>query len=525
METAPARSERASGERTGSPLPDDADFMTRDMMWFAYGSGADRPRPPAQPAGPLSETDVDPGLPDAARSGAPAALPHGTVDLLEELPFPGGRFTGGADGTDAGTDRLGHALVAAFGVHRREPENPFNDHRGYPSVRGKFPVQALVGERGRWQALDVYRHALVGLDTAERPARAAGSGRRIALAGRYTRLPPVYKWFRGSLVHLELGVNLRMLCTALELFGLRGRLRLPDASGEEALAALGLTPVWQWSLPLTVELDPGTDAETGPARSASGSGGPPSAPAVDAGTGGPDHVLAEALAVNRAQDFREPPAPLTPAIPSAAGARELSWAETLWRRTSGRMPRGLYGMNGRRRRLPAAALRDAVEWLALPPPGGTLRAVYESLRVSAVVQEVDGFTDGVHGLTGGELSLCAGDPAAAARLEEYYGYPLAPGNGCDVRHASAIWFLSLRPREVMERFGPGAWCAAQYAAGWAAQGLCLAAAAHGLYARPVRAFQEVPARRVLGLGPDEMIVFSVITGTPRYTGPLLDVRL
>ncbi len=522
METAPARSERA-----GSPLPDDVDFMTRDMMWFAYGSGADRPRPPVQPTGPLSETEVDPGRPDAARSGALAALPHGTVDLLEGMPFPHGRFSGGA-----GADRLGHALVAAFGVHRREPENPFNDHRGYPSVRGKFPVQVLVGERGRRRALDVYRHALVDLATAERPARAAGSGVEgveIALAGRYTRLPPVYKWFRGSLVHLELGINLRMLCLALELFGLRGRLRLPDASAEEALTTLGLTPSWQWSLPLTVALDtdtdPGaeagtgtdTDTDTGPARSASDSAG--------AAAGGPDHVLAEALAVNRAQDFREPPAPLGPAFPAGTGGGELSWAELLWRRTSGRMPRGLYGMNGRRRRLPAAALRDAVDWLALPPPGGTLRAVYESLRVSGVVQAVDGFADGVHRLVDGELSPYFEDPTVAARLEEHYGYPLAPGNGCDVRHAATIWFLSVRPREVMERFGPGAWCAAQYAAGWAAQGLCLAAAAHGLYARPVRAFQEVPTRRILGLDPDEMIVFSVITGTPRYTGPLLDVRL
>ncbi|MFP8884825.1 hypothetical protein [Streptomyces mangrovi] len=512
METAPAR-----GEPVGAPMPEDADFMARDLMWFAYGNGADRPEPPVPPPGPLTETEVVPGLPDAARSGPLTALPHGTVDLLEELPFPRGRFAG-----EPGTDRLGHALAAAFGVQRREPENPFNDHRGYPSVRSRFPVQVLVGERGRWGALDVYRHALAGLPAAGAGTGRPGAGREIVLAGRYTRLPPVYKWFRGSLVHLELGVNLRMLCLALELFGLPGRLRLPDASAEAGLGALGLAPAWQWSLPLTVELDaegsdpgpdPGTDPGTG-----TGTG-------TGTGADGPDPALAEALAVNRAQDFREPPAPLGSSIPSATGGQALPWAELLWRRTSGRMPRGLYGMNGRRRRLPAAALRDAVEWLSLPPPGGTLRAVHDHLRVTAVVQGVDGCADGVHRVAGGSLTRYSEDPAAAARLEAHYGYPLAPGNGCDVRHAPMIWFLSMRPREVMERFGPGGWCAAQYAAGWAAQGLCLAAAAHGLYARPVRAFEEVPTREVLGLGPDEMVVFSVITGTPRYTGPLLDVRL
>jgi len=521
METAPVRS-----ERVGASMPEDADFMARDMMWFAYGRGTDRPEPPVPPSGPLSETEVTPGLPDAARSGPLTALPHGTVDLLERLPFPGGRFPGGA-----GADRLGHALAAAFGVQRREPENPFNDHRGYPSVRGRFPVQVLAGERGRWGVLDVYRHALAGLPAAGDVRGAAG--RAVVLAGRYTRLPPVYKWFRGSLVHLELGINLRMLCLALELFGLPGRLRLPGASGEEDLAALGLAPAWQWSLPLTVELDadgPGSGPGSGPGdeRTGGGGNGVPRPRAADAGAGAPDPVLAEVLAVNRAQDFREPPAPLDPAIPAAAdgpAGRALSWAEVLWRRTSGRMPRGLYGMNGRRRRLPAAALHDALAWLALPPPGGALRAVHDSLRITGVVQAVDGCADGIHRVTGGSLVPYAEDPAAAARLEEHYGYPLAPGNGCDVRHASVVWFLSVRPREVMERFGPGAWCAAQYAAGWAAQGLCLAAAAHGLYARPVRAFREAPTREILGLGPDEMIVFSVITGTPRYTGPLLDVRL
>jgi nitroreductase len=89
-----------------------------------------------------------------------------------------------------------------------------------------------------------------------------------------------------------------------------------------------------------------------------------------------------------------------------------------------------------------------------------------------------------------------------------------------------IWFFSMRPREVISRFGPGGWSAAQYACGWAIQGLGLAAAAAGLYARPVGAFKEIPTQRILGLEPEEMIVLAVVVGTPRHTGgALLDLRL
>jgi hypothetical protein len=57
------------------------------------------------------------------------------------------------------------------------------------------------------------------------------------------------------------------------------------------------------------------------------------------------------------------------------------------------------------------------------------------------------------------------------------------------------------------------------------QGLCLAAAADGLYARPARAFQEIPAERLLGLAPDELLLISVTCGTPRFSESPLDLRL
>lgn len=510
-------------DRAAPPGPDIDDVMARDALWFAYSTGSPDPAGlSVVSAELLSETDVAPILPAAAAGGAVSPLPRGTAELLADVPFPAGRVAAPPDADAA----LGYALVAAFGVQRREPENPFNDHRCYPSVRSKFPVHHFVADGERRRVLDLYRHALVEL------ADVAGAGRRpvarqVLLAARYTRLPPLYKWFRDSLINLELGINLRALCIGLELLGWSGRLRLPDEDAVGRLAELGLVPSWEWSLPLTVELTtgPGTpvsadSADSAPARPERS--GPTAEPDVT-----PDPVLAHVVTMNRTQTSAGPPTPLGPAIPAATTGRTTgpSWADLLWRRTSGSMPQGLYGMSGRRRQLPAEAFTDAVGWLSVPPPAGLLADVAAAITCSVVVQAVDGYADGVYRVAGGRAHSHIRDTGIAARFEEHYLYPLAPGNGCDVRHASFLWFFSMAPRQVVGRFGTAAWSAAQYACGWAAHGLCLSAAAHGLYARPVRAFSEIPTRGLLDLGPEEMIVFAVISGTPRYRGHPFDLRV
>lgn len=524
----------AATERDGPapPVPSEVDIMSRDLRWFAYATGAERPEhgyaaPPARP-----DTEVAPAFPEAARGGARVSLPRGTTELLERVPCPHGRVTGAGDTATA----LGHALVAGFGLQRREPENPFNDHRPYPSVRAKFPVQVLVRDGGRRRVLDLYRHALTatGRQDGEEGAGGADGPLEVALAGRYTRLPDSYRWFRGTLVGLEQGINLRQLCLGLELFGLRGRLRLPGRDAAGLLADFGLTPTAEWSLPLVVEVtgegSPGPDAAGEPRPAPAAGAVPAEAGAVPPEESG-DPVLDAILAVNRAQDFAVPAAPIGPAVPAEPPrpepetAPEPSWAEVLWRRSAGRMPRGMYGMSGRRRRVPERTLREAVRWLAVPPPGPQLAAAWAELRLTAVVQDVTGLADGVYRVHDGEPVLHRADPRAAAALEENYGYRVDPYNGGDIRHATAVWFWSARPRRLVERLGPGGFTAAQYAAGWGSQGVGLAAAATGLYARPARAFLEIPAQRLLGLEPDEMIVCAVITGTPRYQGLLCDLRL
>lgn len=378
--------------------------------------------------------------------------------------------------------------------------------------------------------LDPDRHALLALPgadgAADGGAREESDGGTVVLTGRYTCIPRAYKWFRGSLVTLELGIVLRSLCIGLELFGLSGHLRLPGGGqAQETPAGLGLTPEWEWSLPLVLDVAPqGVDPVAGPVYA-------PTAGRSDSATMKPlsDPALTDLVRVNRAQDFTGAPHPLGTAVPADASpaAGNGTWAEVLWQRSSGRMPRGLHGMSGRRRDdLPAESMRDVVRWLSVPPPGEELRAVYEAVRATVVLQGVTDHVDGVYHLRDGDVELRRADTTAASLLEQHYGYGLTPGSGCDIRHASMVCFLSVRPRELFDRFGPGGWSAAQYACGWATQGVCLSAAASGLFARPVRAFTEVPSQQVLELDPEEMLVLAVVVGTQRHEAGLqLDLRV
>ncbi|WP_237527212.1 hypothetical protein, partial [Streptomyces sp. SID337] len=356
---------------------------------------------------------------------------------------------------------------------------------------------------------------------------------------RYTRIPRGYKWFRGSLVNLEVGFVLRSLAIAFDLFGIEGRVRLPDSGSAALLAGLGLAPAGEWSLPLVIDIggDAGPGGRPAPAvhavRDTPAAEQAPPAPAPEQapspkGPSPDDPSLADLVRLNRTHLFPGPPTPLDSGIaPTAHPSTEAtSWAEVMWRRNSGRMPRGLLGMNGRLRRMPAHWLRDAIDWLSVPPPGAVPREVFDAVRVTAVVQAVDGFEDGIHRIRDGRAELHREDAAAALRLEREYGYPLGPEAGCDIRHASGLWFLTARPRRIVDAFGPAGWSALQYACGWALHGLSLSAAAYGMFARPVRAFNEIPVQRLLDLQEDEMITLAAVVGTPRHaSGALLDIRL
>ncbi|MFE9451716.1 hypothetical protein [Streptomyces sp. NPDC006739] len=493
------------------PPPFGDSSIEREPLWFEFGAGHDEPPvPPSTWATePPVTSHVAPPPPACVRDGRRTELPRGTAQLLDAVPFPHGRAAM-SDPDEA----LARALVAGFGVQWSDPDNIYNPHRGYASPRCLYPVQVFVDDGERWHLLEPERHALTALTSGSH----RGRQRRIVLTGRYTRVPRGYKWFRGSLVNLELGITLRSLALGLELFGLSGRLLLPHAGSGGVLDELGLTPDWEWSLPLVIEVAP------------EGATVSPETPEpVRVSEEIPqDAVLRDVVRVNRSQEFRDPPTPLPPAVPEGAPAapRAQSWADLMWRRNSGRMPRGLLGMSGRRTHMSADSVRDTIRWLDVPPPGRSLRAMSELVTFTAVIQDVADHEDGVHRVRGGEAVLLRADRTAAARLEAEYGYGLSADAGCDIRNASAIWFLSVKPRDLFSRFGPGGWSAAQYYCGWALHGLCLAATAHGMFARPVRAFNEIPTQRILRLDPDEMIALAAVVGAPRHAAhSLLDLRV
>ncbi len=496
-------------------------MLTEELLRFAFTQGSKQtivgttvfpgwsPRAvvPSPPAWDLTATTAG-TPPEPADQGRATSLPFGTVDMLEATPFPCCPAAG------ASQDRIGHALVTAFGVQRREPSNIYNDHRAIPSVRSKFPVHAFVARGGRYHWLDVYRHALLDMGVS------AGPSDPILLAARYSDLPSPYGRLRGPLTELELGISLRALCAGLDLFGVPYRVGLPDASSESRLHDLGLKPASAWTLPVTVWPWPSTDpAPREPAPAMREAPGLPAAPAADA-------LLREVVAVNRL-------AAQSPAAGTASSARSVpaarpggvSWAEALWSRSSGTMPRGLKGLAGRRQVQPFSYVRDTLDWLGAEPAAELLRLVSRELTVTASLQDIEGAGDGVYRLADGELSLLARHDDIGAALERDYGNPQATEVGCGVRFANANWFVSVRPRRLLDELGPWAWPLAQLAAGWMTQGICLAAAAHGLHARPARAFQEIPLQPLLRLSPDELLLISVTCGTPRFAESTLDLRL
>ncbi|MFG2807851.1 nitroreductase family protein [Streptomyces massasporeus] len=498
------------------PGPEGDNSIAREPLWYAYGTGDDAPEPPpwTWAATPPPDSHVPPPPPRPA--GPATLLPPGTTDRLSALPYPHVPAPGGP----ASPDALSHALTTTFAPLRREPENPYNEHRPYASPRCLFPVHAFVGDGRDWRLLEPTRHTLTG--------PATGAPTRIALSGRYTAIPLAYQWFRGSLVAIETGMVLRALSLGLALFGLPATLTPPTEGGPALLRELGVEQTWEWSLPWLVELD----EALGAGRDATG---PKETPVPEG-----DPSLTDVVRVNRAQPYgprgagncptsHNEPAPVTTAVPPTLppSPHTPTWSELLWHRHSGRMPRGLHGMDSAKclTPLPTRTLTTALAWLGVPPPHPALAAAFDEVTVTAVVQHIDGHTPGIHRIHDGTAHLLRRDPTAPAGLEANYGYGLTPVNGCGIANAPLTVFFSVRPRELFARFGPAGWSAAQHACGWAVHGLCLAAAAEGLFARPVRAFKEIQTKEVIGLGEDETIVLSAVVGVPRETGgAVLDLR-
>jgi hypothetical protein len=442
--------------------------------------------------------------PAAARGGTGRPLPTGTQDLLAATPFPSRCPTGPDDG-------LGHALQAAFGLQRREPSHGYDDHRGVASGRARYPVHALVTAPGAVRYLDPYRLALVdaGAPASGDPA--------VLLAARYTDLPDGYGRLRYAVCETELGVNLRALCVAADVFRVPVAVDLDPATVRAAEATFRATGPGTWSAPVPVRLPGYGDA-------------PPSVPLPGGATsgqpvpaGGPDVVDCQSVSRARLDLPTTGPVPATGLVDTEPAGQ--TWADVLWHRSAGRVPGGRYGFSLMPHPLDPAAVGDMLRWLRRPPPHPLLAAVAARVTTLVALQRVTGLPTGVYEVdAAGRLALRHRDPRVLADLERGFGRPSSATTDIGLRHAGAVWVSTVDVGALVDDLGPAALSLLHLWLGWSIHGGCLAAAAHGLIARPARSYDEYHLRSVLRLGRRDTPVFLTACGRSRFLEPMLDLR-
>jgi hypothetical protein len=506
--------------------------IDREPLWFQYSlgrelevpewTGTTRPQDLDQP--PVRSTRsllARPGRSQGWRAGLPETTEQ---DLALRFTAPGTALDGAA-----ATRQL---LVDAFAPLRRDPSDPYNDHRGYPSPRCLFPVRPLIARHGSWWAADPDRRELVETGV---PADGTVPEGTMALAGFLGAIPRAYQWFRSSLVSLEAGILLRHLAVLGVRRGVRLSVRGPSPQGpDDWLPGVWASPRY-WSPPLLLEAradtgppdtgvlpapvprdPPGTD----PAAPWADPSTPPAGPATPWVCSGQDPSLEAATALL----WSQPPDPLPASVPTGVPEGLLSpptepWDHVLLRRSAGRAPRGLYGFRVQDRPLGPAVLDDLVRWATAPAPAPysmpmTMRVLARGISGRPPVT-VRWDRDSAGAWASREEQLPPGGSVEAA-----YGYPAGPEAANDLHRAPLVVFLSVRPRDLVRALGPTAWTRSAVGTGWVVQGLCLGAAVHGLLARPVRAFDERRLTEALRLDPREMVTLAVVVGHQRPHGGL-----
>lgn len=492
---------------------------TTEVLQFALRQGPLRRilHPPIHIDERIATTSTVP--PAAARGARHRPLPFGTTELLATDPVT------------RPAEPLGPLLVTAFGLQRREPANPANDHRVVASVRSKFPVHVLVlGADGSAGYLDLYRHALVDLEVPAEvvtPLRPEPDSVTVVLGARHTDFPTPYGILRCALADLETGINLRGLLVAAQLFGVEATARTGGPTIRAAADLLTATGTGSWAAPVVVTL-----RRTGPL---------PAYGTADAGPSviGPDFdlllrtesahpTLLETAIVNDIR--RDDPAPVT-GDPAAAGIPTLppgqrpDWARVLWNRSAGRVPAPLTGFSARPASRRRECLEDMLGWAGVPAPTAALRGVGERVRLTLAAQHLADLPTGRYSVGPDGVRDTGADPQLLRKVEQVFGYPLTERNDCGVRHSLAVWVFSVDLRALVTDLGPASWGLLQVYCGWVAHGLTMAAATHRLFARPARSFDEHQLAELLRLPDHESPVFITICGQSRYAEPMLDLRV
>ncbi|WP_328926173.1 hypothetical protein OG429_17100 [Streptomyces sp. NBC_00190] len=436
----------------GTGRPDDDRPAELRTILAAKPSGDTRVDPEARPELQRVRAAVA-ALADGPAGGVPARW-----DLLERTRWP-------AAGPPAGVSLQEIAATVCAPV-RFETDNPYSEHRAYPSARCKFPVRLVAHEAGAAGFLIPEASG-----TLRVPAAPGGAPDHIETFSLPAALPSFYGPLRAVLAGLETG-------HVLAATALLGR-------------ALGR--------PLTV---------TGPTDGAPAWTAPLPGPAL------PGYRMTD-------DSSARPPAP--PDAPTTAP----TWNEVLWNRNSGRVPRGVSGFTGTHRTVTAPVWRDALAALAAGDQSlGALRAARSALGLYCWVRDVEGVEPGCHRVHFDGSAHRVGDLAAARGALLIDSAP-APGLAFELNACNLVWLLTADPGLACATSpAPAPRIAADLlaAAGWTAQHLSYAMAAHGLFARPLRSYDAELAAQALRLDAGQVPIYQLACGPGRFTEPALDVR-
>ena len=190
------------------------------------------------------------------------------------------------------------------------------------------------------------------------------------------------------------------------------------------------------------------------------------------------------------------------------GAATWPWQQVMAARSGALAPRGL---SADPRPLPAEVLRRLIQ--DSRPPAGSLADRHRGggLRHRLAIRGVSTIEDGLYELgEDGPVLLRPG--RATERIQAAFGRGRA---NVDVAGMNVIWVITADLDDVVRGQGPNGYPDTLTTAGAAAQHVCSAAAASGLFCRPVRSFDEPTAEAAVRAGAAEDIVYMMLIGRPR----------
>ncbi|MFE1873727.1 hypothetical protein ACFW9N_23030 [Streptomyces sp. NPDC059496] len=458
------------------PGSDPARHASLKAILMAVPSGDTRVDPEARPERQRVRSAVAALAADAVGGGLPARW-----DLLARTRWPAA--------APASEVSLYEVAATVSAPVRFEVDNPYPEHRAYPSPRAKFPVRLVAQEGGvgrfpRPEAGDALGVPGGGGDGGG--GGGGGGGDHIRTFALPDALPSFYGPLRTVLTGLETGHVLASLALLGRALGRPLSVAGPSGATEA------------WAGPLPGAAVPGYVMTPEPQ-------GPQSSPVPSPGPGGT----------------------LSPVAAPSAGSGGTTWNQVVWARNSGRAPRGVAGFTGAHRPAPAALWHAALNTLAGSGRGlGTLQPARSGLGLFCWVREVEDLADGCYEIGFDGTARRVGE-LGAARGALLVDSAAAPGLAFELDACNLVWLVTADLTAACRTSdAPAPRMAADLlaAAGWTAQHLSYAMAAHGLFARPLRSYDAEGAATALGLGPDRVPVYQLACGPNRFTEPALDVR-